>query len=202
MKEILEGIYHWTTFHEGIGDTVHSYLITATYPAIVIDPRVPRGGLKVIAGIAQPQAVLLTNRLHYRQSGRFARYFGAKIYGHRAGAHAFGPKRHRVHLFEHGTRIAGGVLALKVGALCPEETAYYFKLHGGVISLADAVIRGRQGLRFVPDELMGKDPEWVKRGLKESLKRLLQRKFSHLLLAHGDPFVWDGKLALKKFCGR
>lgn len=199
MQEILPDVYHWPTFHEGIGVTVHSYLLTATHPQIVIDPRVPEGGLAVIRRVAHPRVILLTNRLHYRHSGRFARAFGAKIYAHRAGAHAFGPRRHKVQLFEHGARLPGGALALKVGAICPEETAFYFQLNGGIISLADAVIRDGNRLSFVPDELVGKDPEGVKRGLRLALKNLLKKKFQHLLLAHGKPYVGDGKKALKRF---
>src|SRR4029453_12745747 len=186
MKEILPGVFHWTTFHEGIKDTVHSYLMTATDPQVVIDPRVPKQGLQAIAHQGHPRLILLTNRLHYRHSGRFARAFGAKIYAHRAGAQAFGPRRHKVHLFEHGARLPGGILALKVGALCPEETAFYFKLHGGILSIADALIRVGNRLTFVADELMGDDPEGVKRGLREALGKLLKRKFDHILFAHGE----------------
>jgi len=199
MEEILPGVFHWTTFHGGIGDWVHSYLITATDPQILIDPRAPKEGLKIIARVGRPRVILLTNRLHYRHSGRFARAFGAKIFAHRAGRHAFGPRRHKVHLFEHGIQLPGGVLALKVGAICPEETAFYFKLHGGIISLADALIRVRNRLQFVPDELMGEDPERVKRGLGQALGQLLSLPFNHILLAHGDPILRKGKKELRNF---
>jgi hypothetical protein len=199
MKEILPGIFHWTTFHERIGATVHSYLIAATDPPVVIDPRVPPSGLRSIARLAVPHLILLTNRLHYRHSGHFARAFGAKIYAHRAGVQAFGHRRHRVNLFEHGAQLPGSIQALKVGSLCPEETAFYFKIHGGILSIGDAVIREGKRLSFVPDELMSDDPEGVKRGLKKAFAKILQRKFDHLLLAHGKPWIKGGKKALKNF---
>jgi len=50
MEEILPGIFHWTTFHEGIRADVHSYYIAAAHPALLIDPRVPKQGLKWFAG--------------------------------------------------------------------------------------------------------------------------------------------------------
>lgn len=199
MQEILPGIYHWTTFHKGIGATVHSYLIAARQPAVLIDPRVPEGGLKEIKRLAKPQHILLTNRLHYRHSGRFARAFHAKIHAHQAGRKAFGPKRHRVHLFEHGAKLPGGIQALKVGALCPEETAFLIPLHGGILSLGDAVIREGHSLSFVPDFLMGNDPEKVKSKLRHALQKLLKQKFGHLLFAHGNPCIQGGKEALRKF---
>jgi hypothetical protein len=117
--------------------------------------------------------VELTNRLHYRHSGRFARYFRAKILAHRAGAQAFGQQRHKVHFIDHG----------------------------GILSIGDAVIRERKRLSFVPDELMGEDPEGVKRGLRQSFRKILQRKFDHLLMAHGKPWISGGKKALGKFIG-
>lgn len=201
MKETLPGIFHWTTFHAGIGDTVHSYLVTATGIPFAVDPRVPQGGLRKIKSIATPRYLFLTNRLHYRHSGRFARTFQAEIWAHRAGRKAFGPRRHRVRLFEHGERLPGGIKALQVGALCPEETAFFIPAHGGVLSLGDAVIRQGRRLAFVPDFLMGDDPERVKRALRLSLGRLLRQKFDHLLLAHGQPWIGGAKYALSAFLG-
>jgi hypothetical protein len=51
----------------------------------------------------------------------------------------------------------------------------------------------------VPDSLMGDDPGGVKRGIVESLERLLELEFDCLLLAHGEPLVGGGKSALREF---
>jgi hypothetical protein len=56
-----------------------------------------------------------------------------------------------------------------------------------------------RGLSFVPDELMGEDPEAVKRGLLAAFARLLELDFDALLLAHGDPVPRGGKAALRRF---
>jgi hypothetical protein len=199
MREILPGIFHWTTFHEGIGSIVHSYFVAATNLPLVIDPRVPDEGLTWFTHKTPPQHILLTNRLHYRHSGRFARAFGAKIWAHQAGKKAFGVGRHKARLFKHGARLPSGILALKVGALCPEETAFHIPLHGGILSIGDALIREGGRLSFVPDFLMGEDPEGVKRGLKQAFRRLLRCKFDHMLFAHGTPLIGGAKKALKRF---
>ena len=52
---------------------------------------------------------------------------------------------------------------------------------------------------FVPDFLLGDDPEEVKAGLRDSYRRLLGLDFDHLLLAHGLPVVGDGKEQLRAF---
>jgi glyoxylase-like metal-dependent hydrolase (beta-lactamase superfamily II) len=61
------------------------------------------------------------------------------------------------------------------------------------------VIRPAGALGFVPDFLMGDDPDSVKAGLLESLEGLLDLPFDSLLPAHGDPLVGGGKQALRDF---
>lgn len=199
MRQILPGVWHWVTFHERIGSNVSSYYITAVEPAALVDPRVPREKIEWFDGHPRPENIFLTNRHHYRHSGEFAKRFGSKVWCHRAGLHEFRRGR-KVAAFDHGDELPGGVLALEVGALCPEETALFIPEDDGIVCLGDAVIRRNSGpLRFVPDEYMGDDPEGVKRGLRRNLGRLLRRKFDALLLAHGSPIREGAKDALRAF---
>lgn len=199
MKEILPSVFHWTTFHEGIQAYVHSYYINATDPAVLIDPRVPAQGLEWFAAHGMPQHIYLTNRHHYRHSDRFAACYDAQVWCHKDGLHEF-TKGEKVTGFTHGKELPGGVLALKVGVLCPEETALYFPLNGGLLSIGDAIVRSRGKLGFVLDEYMGDDPEGVKRGLRKIfLKHVHEREFDHLLFAHGAPWIDGAKDGLRKF---
>ncbi|HWH68737.1 MAG TPA: hypothetical protein VNT26_05095 [Candidatus Sulfotelmatobacter sp.] len=201
MDEIVPHIFHWTVFHEDIGQDVDSYCVTGLGPAILIDPMVPPDGLGWFRRQAKPEHIYLTNRLHYRGSDRFVEAFGATIWCHSAGLHEFKPSQ-RVKGFEHGDELPGGILALKVGSLCPEETALLIPVGAGALSIGDAAIRENQHLEFVPDSLMGDDPQGVKRGLRSAFSKLLERRFEHLLLAHGRPFVQGGKEALRQIAGR
>ncbi|HUW28430.1 MAG TPA: hypothetical protein VMV97_07460 [Sulfuriferula sp.] len=199
MKEILPGVFHWTTFHEGIQAYVHSYYINATDPAVLIDPRVPAQGLEWFAAHGAPQHIYLTNRHHYRHSGRFAARYDVQVWCHKDGLHEF-TKGEKVKGFTHGRKLPGGILALKVGVLCPEETALYVPLNGGLLCIGDAIVRYRGKLGFVPDEYMGDDPEDVKRGLRKIfLKHMREREFDHLLFAHGAPWIGGAKSGLGKF---
>jgi hypothetical protein len=83
--------------------------------------------------------------------------------------------------------------------LCPEATAFYWPRHGGLLAIGDAIVRVEDALGFVPDELMGDDPEAVKRGLCEVFTRHLARDFDHLLFAHGEPWIGQGRAALAGF---
>jgi len=198
MREILPGIFHWTTFHEGIGEEVHSCLVTAVDPAVLIDPREPAEGIEWFRRHGPPAHAYLTNRHHFRHSERFAEAFGTETWCHRNGLHEF-VRGEKVRAFEHGAVLPGGVEAVKVGALCPEETALLIPCAGGILALGDAVTGAGSGLAFVPDGLMGEGPAVVKRGLKRALERLLKRDFRHLLLAHGEPRVDSGKEDLRRF---
>jgi glyoxylase-like metal-dependent hydrolase (beta-lactamase superfamily II) len=195
MREILPGVFHWTKVHERIRIRVHSYYLAE--PRVLIDPMLPRGALAWFEEHGPPREILLTNRHHYRHSGRFADAYGCVVRCHRAGLHEF-TRGERVEPFDHGDELPGGIRALEVGALCPEETALL--LQGGALAMGDAVIRGLGGkLEFVPDAYMGEDPEGVKRGLRQALRRLLEEDWDALLLAHGAPLVKRGKRALERF---
>jgi hypothetical protein len=198
MQEILPGVWHWTSQHEKIGVPVHSCFLPNVGGGVLVDPQVPDAGLEAISDRGEPAVALLTNRHHYRHSGRFREAFGTTVYCHEAGMHEF-THGEEVEPFTHGDRLAGGIEALEVGVICPEETALLIPVHGGILALGDCVIRYGGEMGFVPEEHLGDDPEAVKRGIKASLARLLDREFDHLLFAHGEPLVGRGKATLEAF---
>src|SRR6478735_4896200 len=148
MREVLPGVFHWTTRHPRIHIDVSSYWLDRA--GVAIDPLVPsERGLEWFAErTSSPKAVLLSNRHHYRDSACFVEAFGCSVHCNRAGG----------------------------------------------------VVRGRQGSPpgFVPDSLMD-DPPGTKRALLAAYTRLLdQLDFEHLLLAHGEPLIGDGRAALQE----
>jgi glyoxylase-like metal-dependent hydrolase (beta-lactamase superfamily II) len=197
INEVLPGVLHWTTHHEGIGARVHSHF--AVESAALIDPRVPEGGVEEIARYGRADRILLSNRHHLRHSTRFAAAFGCPIRCHEAGLWEFdeGPD---VQPFRFGDEVAPGVTALEMGALTPEDTVFRLSAGPGALLFADGLVRRADGeLAFVPDALMGDDPEAVKRGLVASLRRLLEQDFDALLFAHGEPMASGGRAALEAF---
>jgi hypothetical protein len=199
MQEILSGVFHWTTFHEGIKYDIDSYYIEATEPAVVIDPRVPAEGLDWFEEHAKPAHAILTNRHHYRHCAEFEKAFGTKVWCHEEGLHEF-TEGEQVMAFRHGDELPGGILALKVGVLCPEETALLIPVGDGVLAIGDAVIRYNETLGFVPDQYMGDDPEGIKRGMRDALLGIIDGyRFDSLLFAHGTPLVGEAQSQLRDF---
>ena len=196
MKEVIPGVWHWTAFHEGIGFDVSSYMVERA--AALIDPMLPEDGVEAFRG-REPEVILLTNRHHYRHSDRFVEEFGCPVLCHETGLHEFegGPS---VRGFAFGDDVADGILALEVGVLTPEETAFHIDAGPRALAFGDALVNVPDtGLSFVPDKYMGKEPEAVKEGLRDAFRRLLAHDFDALLVAHGMPVPARGKAALLQY---
>lgn len=197
MDEILPGLHHWTTHHDGIGQLVSSYLVEPA--GIVVDPLLPDGGVEEIGGITQPQQVVLTTGLHLRDAREVAEAFDIPI---RASAAALDRLGDDVDIrpFEDSARVAPGVEAIAVDALAPDEAVLHIALgEHAALAFPDTVMNYGDALSYVPDGLMGDDPEAVKAKLTAALRALLQRDFDTLLFAHGDPVVGNGKDVLRTF---
>lgn len=198
MEEIAPGLWHWTAAHPRIRIHVSSYYLAAE--GVLIDPIAPEAGVEWFAGHGPPTDVVLTNRHHYRSSGMFVERFGVTVRCVREGLHEFGEDRH-VEPFDFGDELPGGLVAYQVGAICPDETALFLPAHEA-LALADGAVRwvSHGPLVFVPDELMD-EPERTREGLRTAYRRLAALDFRHLLLAHGEPFVDNGRETLAEFAG-
>jgi hypothetical protein len=173
---------------------------------MLLDPLVPEEGLAWFERRGPPRHVLLTNRLHSRESARFVAAFGCEVWCNEAGLGHFGPGGEIQDLvvrgFRAGDELPGGIRSLEVGVLCPDETAFLVPGAEPALALADGVVRDGDGpLAFVPDPLLGDDPEAVKRGLRAAYRRLLALDWDHLLLAHGRPWIGGARRALAEFVG-
>ena len=196
MEEIASGIWHWSAVHPSIKIPVHSYYLESE--RVLIDPIAPDDGLGWFADHGPPTDVLLTNRHHRRSSGDFVERFGVAVHCSRQGLHAFA-RSERIEAFDPGDELLGTVVVYEVGAICPDESALHIPEHRA-LALADGAVRWEPGgpLKFVPDHFMD-EPEQTKDGLRSSYRRLCELEFDHLLLAHGEPFVGNGREMLAEF---
>jgi hypothetical protein len=206
VHEVLPGVFHWPAMHPRIHIEVSSYWFEDG--AVLVDPLIPGdvGLLWFEQRSTPPEAILLSNRHHYRDSAQFQEVFGCPVYCNRAGLHEF-THHEPVTPFDPGDTLPGGVVACEVGGLCPDETALYLPSRRALV-LADSAVRaGSQGqtgpLGFVADALMD-DPAKTRQQLLAAFARLLaELDFEHLLLAHGGPVIGDGRARLQELvdCG-
>jgi hypothetical protein len=195
MREIGPGVHHWKARHPRIQVEVSSYYVEPV--ATLVDPLEPPEGIEWFESRTKPERVVLTNRHHYRHSGRFAEAFACPVLCNENGLHEFDDGR-EVEGFAFGDALAEGITAVEVGVLCPEETALHIQIGDAFVSLADSLTNYEE-LGFISDGLLGDDPEAIKRGLLDSFRRLLDLDFDGLLLAHGEPIVPGGKERLGRF---
>jgi glyoxylase-like metal-dependent hydrolase (beta-lactamase superfamily II) len=194
MNEIMPGVVHWKAMHPNIGAEVSSYYLVEE--RVLIDPMEPAEGMDWFREHGEPQHVLLSNRHHYRDSGKFVEVFGCSVRASRPGMHEF-TSGEPVEPFDWGDTLPGGVEARESGAICPDDGVFFIPAHSA-LSVADGVIN-YGGLGFVPDEHLGDDVEATKRAIRESYAKLLDLDFDNLLIAHGEPVVGGGKEALRQF---
>jgi hypothetical protein len=194
MEELIDGVFHWQVKHPRIGIEVGCHFVAGSGTAI--DPLVPEEGIEWFEGRGL-ERVVLSNRHHLRDGARLAERFGCPILCHEAGLHEFedGPT---VEGFGFGERVAADVVALEMDAICPEDTVLRIEADGGALLFADALIN-YGGIGFVPDNLIGEDPEGVKAKVRANAAPLLEESFEHLLFAHGAPIVGGGREALQRF---
>lgn len=192
MEEVLPGVFNWKAVHPRIEIEVSCHYLADSGTAI--DPLLPSDGIGWLddRGV---QRVVLSNRHHLRQAPLLAERFGCPILCHEAGLHEFegGPP---VEGFAFGDRLADDVVALEMDAICPDDTVLRIEAGDGALLFADSLIHyGDVG--FVPDNLIGDDPEGVKRRIRERCTGLLDERFEHLLFAHGEPLIGEGRAALR-----
>jgi hypothetical protein len=201
VEEIVPGIVQWDAFRESIGRRVHSTLVLSS--GTLIDPMEPDDGLDAVAELATPRRIVLSNRHHYRHSARYAKRFGCPVLCHETGLSHFAGDR-PVQGFSFEEQLADDVRALELGSICSEETALLLDVLGGALAFGDGLTRDEDGaLAFMPDQLLGEDPEGVRARLTRRLRQMLDEEdFDTLLFAHAEPVSSGGRTLLEEFLAR
>jgi hypothetical protein len=200
MEEILPGLYHWTTKHPNLGEPVSSYYVTDS--AALLDPMVPDDGLSAFDDLPRPKHVVLTCRHHDRDHAEFVEAFGCSFHVSERGVHEY--EGEAVEPYAIGDEPAPGIRAIANGPIAPDDMVLLIDVEGHALAFADSLTHDDASgeLAFVPDSLLGDDPDQVKADISGALHELLGQRFEHVLFAHGPPIVGGGREALERFVSR
>lgn len=194
MREILPGLYHWTSRHPGIGQDVSSYYVVES--RAVLDPMVPDEGLEAFDELPRPEHVVLSCRHHDRGHAELVEAFGCELHVSEQGVHEY--EGEAVTPFAVGDEPVPGIVALVNGPIAPDDMVLRVDVGEGALAFADSLVN-YGGVGFVPDYLLGDDPVAIKQDITATARELVHQRFEHLLFAHGDPIVGDGRQALEEF---
>jgi hypothetical protein len=195
MDEILPGLYHWTAQHPNLGRPVSSHYLAEG--RVALDPMVPTEGLEAFDGMGV-EHVVLSCRHHARHHDRFVEAFDAVFHVPEAGVHEY--EGEDLEGYGVGDEPAPGVKAVANGPIAPDDTVLLLDVEGGALLFADSLVnKGGDQLAYVPDGLLGDDPDQVRADITDRLRELCDQRFEHLLFAHGDPVVGGGHEALERF---
>ena len=163
----------------------------------MLDPMVPPDGMAAFDGLPTPEHVVLSCRHHDRDHARFVEAFGADFHVNENGVHEYPGEE--VRAFAVGDEVVPGITAVANGPIAPDDTVLKIDVEGGALAFADSLINAGGRVGFVPDGLLGDDPEQVRADITAAVRGLLDtQEFAHVLFAHGDPVVGGGRDALAR----
>lgn len=195
MRELVPGLFFWTAEHPNLGQEVSSHYLRDA--AAVIDPLAPPEGVAAVGELGPVEHVVLSCRHHDRDHAAFVEQYGAAFHVNEAGVQEYPGEK--IEPYAIGSEIVSGINAIANGPIAPDDTVLRLDVEGGALLFADSLLHSDDELSFMPDFLLGDDPDQVRRDITAALRELLDQDFDHLLFAHGDPLVGGGHEALELF---
>lgn len=187
---------------------------TTADAVVLIDPLAPPSGTRDAARFwkaldrdieraGRHVAILLGNEYHSRSAKvileRYASGKGASIWAHEGAARELPIKV--THTFRPGEALPGGIESYSIGSLCNGEVVYYLPPHRALV-VADALIGSAPGcIRVAPSSWAPSTRQGAaryRRQFRRSLRRLLDRPVSTILVSHGPPVLKGGRRALQE----
>jgi hypothetical protein len=196
MRELIPGLFHWTARHPNIGQDVSSHYLRDA--ATVLDPLAPAEGIDAVAELGPVEHVVLSCRHHDRDHAAFVEQFGADFHVNENGTHEYPGEEAKAYAI--GDTVVPGITAVANGPIAPDDSVLRLDVEGGALLFADSLLTAEGELSFMPDSLLGDDPDQVRADITAALQELLDtQEFDHLLFAHGEPIVGGGREQLEAF---
>ena len=191
-EEVVPGVWRWFVLDDRIDSESDAHAVVENGRVVLIDPLpLEDTALKRLGSI---EAICLTAKCHQRSTWRYRKQFGVKVYA----PEGVRPMKEEADVFYRaGEILPGGLQAIHMPG--PENIHYGFLLARvpGVFFCPDLLMHGKGKLEFVPAEFHD-DPATT----RESVRRLLELRFSVLCFNHGAPITSEPHAALREVLKR
>ena len=199
--EHAPGLWCWSAPHpqwasgHGWEAEVWAYCVEADDALVLVDPITPTGdGGALLAALIEtcqkPVAIALSRAGHFRDSARFARDFGASIYGHLAVAERV-PSDVQFHAVSTGDVLPGAIRVLAFDVPGLDHTPLYLPSHRAIVP-GDILVRAEGALRLWWVAEDDADVRYVNERHVPALRRWLDSPVDHILTSHGEPVLGGG----------
>ena len=193
VREIVPGIHTWSLFSNERGTAFNGFAVETSDGTVLVDPVDPaEEEWSSLDDLAPYVGVYVTNRNHSRAAAEFRSRYGTPVRIH--GADAEQAEVEADETLDGGETVAGEIELVGVPGKSPGELALFVPGKRALI-VGDLVIGVSAGaLSTYPEEALD-DPDELRR----SAANLLDLDFEALLLCDGEPFLREGKDALRRF---
>jgi hypothetical protein len=193
VEEVVPGVWRWWVSDERIGGLESdAHAVEVEGGVVLVDP-LPLTG-DALASLGTVVAIVLTAACHQRSAWRLRAALGVPVHLPEGSRETDEEPDAR---YREGDLLPGGLRAIRTPG--PEEPHYALHLDrsGGVIFVADLLMRLPDGRLAVVPAQYHEDPE----ATLASLRRLLDEPFGVMCMSHGAPEVGDPHRALRDLLG-
>jgi len=192
MREIVDGILHWTWFSEKHGYDFNGYFVPEA--RLAVDPVELTDEARARLAADGVETIVLTNRNHFRDAARLRALTGARVLVHDADAGFVRGKGVEVDGAIADGDTVGPFTAIGVPGKSPGEVALHWPARR-LLVVGDACVGAPPGaLRLLPDAVIDNKTQ-----LQASLRALAARlpDLEVLLVCDGAPILSSANAALR-----
>lgn len=193
LDHLAPNLVLWHHYDPSVKADLFSTGILVPQGYFLIDP-IPLTGaaLDDLEQISPISGIVVTNSNHHRASAQFAARFSIPIFAHPKSFPTGQP--FQVTEVADGAQLCDGLSVIALDGAAPGEIALHHGANNGTLIVGDALINFEPyGFTFLPAKYCLNARE-----MKQSLRKLLGRRFERILFGHGMPILSGGSARLQR----
>jgi len=193
IDEVSPGIFVWQTYDGKVKADLFSTALDTKKGLYLVDPiPVASNHLAALRANRKAAGIFVTNANHTRAAGEFSKSLSVPIHAHQdlRGTTDFS----EATWVQDGEALSPGLTVIGIDGGPAGESALHYADNGGTIVVGDALINFEPlGFALLPAKYC-----LDQKLMRQSLAKLLEFAFEHMLFAHGTPILTGARARLEK----